>query len=481
MVSVSEPVVDYNELTEKRVKFGRYHYIAYVLINFITFSDGSEMVCLSLLLPILRDEWGLSTGQQEILGTILFLGMMLGSMVSGYLSDNYGRRLTLTFASLIQFLMGVGSMLAPEFYTLLAFRSLFGFTIGITIPIASVLVTEITPVRIRGIGIVLLSLGLTIGSVYGCMIALLTLDSLTSGNWRLMLFLGAVPGLLGFFGLFFFVYESPRFEISRGNVEKAVDTLNKIGSMNDKDYQKIVLSDVAEGLANWSQNTYDQAQRANIRMVFSRKNIRMTICLMVLKFCLDFAQYGIAFISPYILNTTSSKDSGVGKITITYLVEVPSLFLALAAIENKHFGRKNSLAISAVMILVFMVLSIVAFDSLLVFALSAGKFFLKIGQTMFWPAISESYPTTYRSLAAGVISGFGRVGSVLVPVICLWLYHLRDDGPLFGFSAIACLAVVSSVLIPFDMTGRQLDSAPEPETLKIGDSETSQLNDTLLK
>ena len=144
----------------------------------------------------------------------------------------------------------------------------------------------------------------------------------------------------------------------------------------------------------------------------------MTICLLVLKFSIGFVIYGMTFISPYLLDRAG--ESGLTKIIITYLAEFPSLFLALAAVEFKYFGRRNTLLIAMIMCLLAMI-SIITFESLLVFVLSASRFFLKIGQTIFWALISESYPTTYRSVTIGAISGCGRFGAVIMPTICFSL------------------------------------------------------------
>ena len=474
------PCIDYNELAESRIKFGRYHYIAYLFINFVNLSDGSEMLCLSLILPILQNEWQISMQTQKLLGTILFLGIMAGSMCSGYFSDNYGRRYTLLRSIFAQFCTGVISWMATGVYTLMFARTLFGFTVGITIPITSVIISEITPTRIRGLATAILSLGFTIGSLYGCLIALLTLDTLSSGNWRLMLLLGSLPGLVAWFGLWLFVSESPRYEISRGHVEQAVSIMNRVGYMNDPEFRQIRLAEVQEGLQNWSQKTFNEQERANISIVFSPKNRLMTICLLVLKFGMDFVLYGMTFIAPYILD--KSGGSGLTNITITYLAEFPSLFLALAAVEYKYLGRKNSLFISMVMCLLAVLLSIVAFESQLVFALSASRFFLKIGQTIFWPLISESYPTTYRSMAVGVISGFGRFGAVIMPTICLTLYSIQPQAPLYAFGVVSFAAAVACYYIPFDGLGHHLDTkteAPEPEALELIQMDTSAKSETI--
>ena len=71
--------------------------------------DGSEVLTLSLLIPFLEDQWSLSTNDKVYLATSVFAGMFIGSLISGYISDKYGRR---NPSFIIVFLMFVFSLLS---------------------------------------------------------------------------------------------------------------------------------------------------------------------------------------------------------------------------------------------------------------------------------------------------------------------------------------------------------------------------------
>ena len=53
-----KPIFD--QVLENKVKFGKYQYLLYIFIGFVMIADGSEMTALSILLPVLQTEWGVS-------------------------------------------------------------------------------------------------------------------------------------------------------------------------------------------------------------------------------------------------------------------------------------------------------------------------------------------------------------------------------------------------------------------------------------
>ena len=62
----------------------------------------------------------------------------------------------------------------------------------------------------------------TAGELLVCLIALLTMQNLKKGNWRLMLALSSVPGLLCFLISYFFLFESPRFLMISGKEKESI-------------------------------------------------------------------------------------------------------------------------------------------------------------------------------------------------------------------------------------------------------------------
>lgn len=198
------------------------------------------------------------------------LGCLLGSMMSGALSDRIGRKKLLIAAA---FLFGVSSLAtgwAHLFDTFVAWRILGGVAIGIASNVSPTYIAEIAPARWRGRLVTLNQLTIVIGilaaQVVNLMIAGHVADGMTSEairqswqgqlGWRWMFTAVAVPSLV-FFVSAFLVPESPRWLIKSGAVEKARAVLSRIGGSA---YADAELQAVEAGLVrersergNWSE------------------------------------------------------------------------------------------------------------------------------------------------------------------------------------------------------------------------------------
>ena len=80
----------------------------------------------------------------------------------------------------------------------------------------------------------LLTISINLGLLYGVLIAYYTLTSLTSGNWRLMIILSAIPGFAAWVVGLMFIDESARFAIVTGHYELAFEILNKMNKYNGR-------------------------------------------------------------------------------------------------------------------------------------------------------------------------------------------------------------------------------------------------------
>ena len=95
-------------------------------------------------------------------------------------------------------------------------RFLYGFTYGFTVAITTSVFAEITPNKFRGKGILFLNFCISLGKLYGLLLAAIFLKDFTSGNWRSMMICSCLPNVIVFFGSVFFLRESPRYLIAHG-------------------------------------------------------------------------------------------------------------------------------------------------------------------------------------------------------------------------------------------------------------------------
>lgn len=54
-------------------------------------ADGAEGLVLALLMVIISKEWGVDEKFKESIISLLFIGILLGSLISGQISDRFGR------------------------------------------------------------------------------------------------------------------------------------------------------------------------------------------------------------------------------------------------------------------------------------------------------------------------------------------------------------------------------------------------------
>jgi len=100
---------------------------------------------MSLVSERLKDIWGLSPGAEGTLGSCVFVGVLFGSILGGYVADSYGRRPCLLFFTSVLALAGLGSAVAPTFVWLVVIRTIAGVGLGGSMPGVTTLVAEVAP------------------------------------------------------------------------------------------------------------------------------------------------------------------------------------------------------------------------------------------------------------------------------------------------------------------------------------------------
>ena len=102
------------------------------------FFDLSDIFTFSYAAPVLVREWGLSMHQVALATSAGFLGMFLGALLGGILSDRIGRKRSLFVFVPMFSLFSLASGFANDMPTLLVLRLLTGIGISLACYIASV-------------------------------------------------------------------------------------------------------------------------------------------------------------------------------------------------------------------------------------------------------------------------------------------------------------------------------------------------------
>lgn len=151
------------------------------------FLDGFDLVIIAGALIFIKPELGLSPAETGLVGSIVFVGMVIGALAFGRLTDRVGRN---TSFALVLGLFVVGSAvsaLAHEPWVLIVGRLIVGLGIGADLPVSTTLIAEALPAHKRGRGTGLMQVfwfgGATVSGIVGILLYL----ALGESSWRWML------------------------------------------------------------------------------------------------------------------------------------------------------------------------------------------------------------------------------------------------------------------------------------------------------
>src|SRR5437764_5722051 len=102
------------------------------------------------ILPQLGRSFGISPAQAGLTISVVVLALACGAWIWGPLSDRYGRKRSIVLASSLIVAPTIGTALAPNFETLLAFRALQGLCMPGLLTAGVPYITEVFAPRIGG-------------------------------------------------------------------------------------------------------------------------------------------------------------------------------------------------------------------------------------------------------------------------------------------------------------------------------------------
>ncbi|MFA6505988.1 MAG: MFS transporter [Treponemataceae bacterium] len=392
--------VSYEKALEK-VGYGRFQRRLLWICGFGWAADAMEVLLISFAMPSMAAEWKLSAAQKGLLGTAIFVGMFVGALFWGRLSDKIGRKtgfiLTIAFDSIF----GLASAFAPNFTVLLILRALTGFGVGGTLPVDYGMFSEYLPAEKRGSRLVLLESFWAIGTVAAAGLAWLIVPHF---GWRALFVVSALPGLI-LFVIRRQVPESPRFLITKGRAADARAVLKLVADVNGTTLpEEEIEAPAAPAASRW-------------RDLFAPKYRRTTVFLWLVWFMISLGYYGAFTWLPSWFRTKGFALPAVyPNAFIMALAQLPGYFSAAALVER--WGRRTTLGVYLLASGAFAWLFYLAASPLAVMATATLLSFFALGA---WGALyaytPEAYPTAIRTTGIGAASGMTRIAGALAPSV----------------------------------------------------------------
>ncbi|CAH2053985.1 unnamed protein product, partial [Iphiclides podalirius] len=370
-------------------------------------------------------EWDLVCGRSWLASftqMMLQLGVLLGSILFGFLSDRYGRKNTFLTSISSLIVLGFAIPFSPDYVTFTVLRFFLGMATAGTMVVSFVLVMETAGPNYREILGCLFQIPFIVGHMT------VPLFAYFFRSWDTYSLALAVPSLI-YLGYFFLLSESPRWLVSVGRVEEATKIVKRACEMNKRPTTK-----VEESLTKMAQSmqTSVDGPKLNYTALFHKSLRLKTLCC-----CAMWMISGLTFFgfNQYISQT--SPDPFVS-VAAAGAIQIPSNLLSIWLIKN--FGRKITTALFfALGGICVVALGVVPDKFWLTLTLGTlGVSCAAIVAAAIYIFTSELFPTVVRNMAMGSSSMSMRVGSMVAPFISNlsltvpWLPTL-----IFGFAPIA--------------------------------------------
>jgi len=310
-------------------------------------------------------KWNLSPLLAGAMASILFIGLLVGTISGGFACDSYGRRgpILVTYLGIAVFIfMGI---LSPGTLVFIAAKFMLGFFLGFGVPAANAIVAETCPPAHRANIYCMTMVLFSLGQLYSATIVWIMLPTLHHDQmqWRLMLSMATLLPLVLFVLAYLMLLESPHWLVANKRMEQAKVVLWTMSSWKTwegdidatLDFEDIAEQDETgllwpppgpgdQGLPpiwdcntgmcdciatpdettpltspvrqHWTSRCYDCLKESNagvdmwrLRMLFSPSFRTTTIIMLCITFASNFAYYGMIYGLPDTLKKQAALEA----------------------------------------------------------------------------------------------------------------------------------------------------------------------------
>ncbi len=414
--------------------------------------DAMDVGLISFVMAALAVQWNLTSTQLSWIGSIGFAGMAIGASVGGLLADRIGRRQVFATTLLVYGLATGAAALSTSVAMLIALRFVVGLGLGAELPVASTLVSEFAPRKIRGRVVVALEAFWAVGWILAALIGYFVVP-LNDDGWRWALAVGLVPAayaLVVRFGM----PESVRFLESKGRYAEAEAIVREYelsaarGSSGPDPRDAAPPAEEEQGGADPAATTA-QPESGPRSSIWAPALRARTAALWIVWFGINLSYYG-AFIWLPSLLVAQGFDlvTSFGYTLIITLAQLPGYAVAAWLIEV--WGRRATLATflagSAVSAGLF---GLAETPGTIVAAGMALSFFNLGAWGALYASGPEMYPTALRGAGTGAAASFGRLASIVAPLLVPFLLDSGGNALVFGvFAASFVVAACAAITLP---------------------------------
>ena len=377
------------------------------------------------------------------------VGCLFGAIISGYLTDRFGRKIPLIIAAALFTISAIGTGAVDLFTPFIVYRIIGGLGIGLASAISPMYIAEISPAPMRGrlvsINQLTIVIGILAAQIINYLIAEKVPESATdieivqSWNgqmgWRWMFWAETAPAL-AFFVLAFFIPESPRFLAKSGKSEAAFSILKRIGG---RDYAIQEQKEIVETLqGSDSKIDWKALKSKKVRPVL----VLGIVLAVIQQWC------GINVIFNYAEEIFTSAGFSVGdmlfNIVITGAVNLIFTILAMRMVDSWGRRKLMLLGFGGLTVIYFILGGSYFFDvkglAILVLVMVAIATYAMTLAPVTWVVLSEIFPNKIRGAAMALATTALWSACFVLTYTFPILNKLLDASGTFWLYAFICLA-----------------------------------------
>jgi MFS transporter, SP family, arabinose:H+ symporter len=395
-------------------------------------------------------------------------GTIIGALFGGIPAEKFGRKKVLIWIGILFLVSAIGSAVAGDVVSFMAFRFLGGLGVGASSVVAPMFISEIAPAKNRGKLVATFQFNI----VFGILLAYFSnyfLSNFGEDAWRWMLGVLAIPAFL-FVALMFFVPESPRWLMVHKNDYIKARVILEVSDPEGVD----------EAIKAIHKAIDEERQQATLTSFFTKRFTKPILLAFLIAFFNQMSGINaIIYFAPRVF-----EMAGIGK-SAAFLQSAGIglanlLFTMLGLYLIDRIGRKKLMLIGSIGYIVSLGTVAAAFYfqwlggivvPVLLFMFIAAH---AIGQgAVIWVFISEIFPNQVRSYGQSLGSSTHWVMAAIVTAVFPFFANSPSIGPAKIFFFFMLMMLWQLIWVLFKM--------PETKGVPLEQLEANLLTKSLLK
>ena len=423
------------------------------------FFDGFDVYVAATVLGATLKSGFSTLSQNAQFVSVTFIGMMLGSFLTGFLGDRYGRRFTYQANLIIFGLASVAAAFSPSMPVLIALRGVMGLGLGAELVAGYAAMTEFVPPQARGKWVGTLSVLVVTSLPVSALASTLIIPK---SSWRAMFVLAGLGGLVVWY-MRKSLPESPRWLESIGRSAEAEAILQSIEKEVEQQHGPLsqpVLAKPAppmrtvEALLN--PVLFPRLMVGIVTLIVANTLIYGFVTWLPTFFVAEGRSIARSFLYSFIMSAGAPVGSAIGAFTAD------------------SWGRKPAIIGASLMtILVGGIYPFIKDPVMLVIAgfLLVVPIYVQV-TLLFAIYVPELFPTDVRMRAAGICNTLGRGATIVTPFLVVPLFRTYGIGGVLGL--IIGLVVVQIIVValfgvePKNRRLEEMETTSSPSRLPSG-------------